>query len=482
MARWRSQWRPERPAVSLGSLELSYGQLSTRLDQARAVLRGRGVAFGDVVALMMPRSVDVVVWTLACLADGVVVLPLNVRYTAPEVAYLLADAAPRLAVLPAAHHDAGPPGGCLTPEEAAAAVDGAEPVVDDRRVSGSAPSLLMYTSGTTGRPKGALHTHDSVGATVEALHQAWRWSEGDVLLHALPLTHVHGLVVAAFGALRAGATCRCVQRFDAADVAARLHRGEATVFMGVPTFYNRLATAPGTFDWSRVRLLTSGSAPLSADTHQRIQERFGHAIVERYGMTEVGIVFSNPYERRVPGSIGLPLPGITAQVTDPDTLEPVEAGEAGELWVRGPSLFVGYRGLPEQTREAVVDGWMRTGDLARRGQDGFVVLLGRRGDMILRGGFNVYPAEVEGALREHRAVRDVAVVGLPHADLGQTVAAAVVGPEVSDQELLEFARARLAPYKVPAQILRLEELPRNTMGKVLKRELRGMFRASGGST
>jgi malonyl-CoA/methylmalonyl-CoA synthetase len=299
-----------------------------------------------------------------------------------------------------------------------------------------------------------------------------------VLLHALPLNHVHGLVVAQHAALRAGATAVWVDRFDAAEVLGILASGRITIFMAVPTFYARFLQTPGDFDLSRVRLFTSGSAGLPAAVHEAFAARFGHRIVERYGMTEVGIVTSNPIGGERPGSIGLPLPGVRARIVDPEALADVPPGEVGELWIASPSVMSGYLGRPDATAEARRGEWMRTGDLGAADPDGYLRLVGRRSEMLITGGFNVYPAEVEAALLEHPGVREAAVCGLPDDDLGEVPAAGIVG-EVHPDALRAFARERLAPYKVPRRIVVLDELPRNAMGKIVRRALAEKLTADG---
>lgn len=330
---------------------------------------------------------------------------------------------------------------------------------------------ILYTSGTTGRPKGARLRQAHLWATIEALHVAWEWSPDDVLVHALPAFHVHGLVVAALGALRAGARQVWLPRFDPDAVPTALVDERATVFMGVPTFYVRLLqnTLP---DLSHVRLFTSGSAPLPAHVHRAFRQATGHEIVERYGMTEIGIVLSNPLRgARKPGSVGLPLPGVERRIVDPVTGADRAVGEVGELLIRAPSVFEGYHLRPDATAAALVDGWMRTGDQGHLDEDGYVHLVGRRADLVLCGGLNVYPGEVEQALAEAPGVTEIAVFGVPDPDLGEVPHVAVVGG-ITAEELLAFARRRLAPYKIPRVVHILDALPRNSMGKVRTTELR----------
>lgn len=471
-ARWT---RPERPAVIWGGRSITYRALSARLARARGWLRSQGVGPGDGVALQMPRCPAFLELHLAALSMGAWTLPLNPDHTGPEVDFALGDARPRLAVLPAALAvTAGVPRVAAGRVRAALDAAPAAPAVD---VPGETLACLCYTSGTTGTPKGARISHDNLASTVQALHTAWAWTADDVLLHVLPLFHIHGLFVAQHGALYAGATAVWLPRFDAAAVLAAIERHRATVFMGVPTHHARLlALPPGvTADLSSMRLFTSGSAPLPARDHAAFRARFGHELLERYGMTEVGIVLSNPYAGpRVPGTVGFPLPGVTVQVVDRETGEPAPDGAVGELWIRGPGVISGYHERPEATARALAGGWMRSGDLATRApEDGRLRIVGRTGDMVISGGLNVYPAEVEAALAEHPGVAEVAVIGIPDPDLGERVVAAVVPRSgVTAAELLEHARGHLAGYKRPKELRLVDGLPRNAMGKVQKHRLR----------
>ncbi|MEN0060694.1 MAG: acyl-CoA synthetase [Myxococcota bacterium] len=479
---WRTQWVAEAPALTHQGTTWTYADLDVRVRRAAGWLAEQGVARGDVVALMMPRGPAFLELVLGCLARGAAALPLNDRYPAPEVAYFIGDAAPALAVLPSGLGSQVAAGRRWVPAESVRQhLDDAPERALEPAVPADTPAMLMYTSGTTGRPKGALHDHASLGATIEALHQAFRWQSNDVILHVLPQYHVHGLVVAQLGALRAGAHARWLPKFDAEAVVRALDGTDVTVFMGVPTFYQRLLAHPQTPDVSGIRLFTSGSAPLPAPTFEAFHQRYGHRVLERYGMTEIGIVLANPYDDRRSGAVGKPMQQVEVRIVDPGTVVEKAAGDVGEVQIRGPSVFRGYLGRPEATADAVVDGWMRTGDLGHRDAEGYIRLVGRRSDLVLTGGFNVYPAEVEGALLEHPAVTACAVFGLPDADLGERVAVAWVGAETSstDPDLRGFLRERLAAYKVPRDVHRVEALPRNAMGKVLKRELRERFGPNG---
>ncbi len=449
---WIERWQgAQTPAITFGHIAISKTQLEGRIRRAATWLANRGLKPGDVVALQMARSTTFLELHLAALALGVITLPLNQRYTASEVEFMLEDSGAKVRIL------LDTPVADIAAELAACSEHSLSRVPDLEEIG-----VLCYTSGTTGRPKGALIRQRNILATVTALHDSWRWTPDDILIHALPMFHIHGLFVAQHAALMAGAHSVWLPRFEVEAVWEAIATHRATVFMGVPTFYNRLIQWRGEAPaLQTMRLFTSGSAPLSATTWTVFRDRFGHEILERYGMTEVGIVLSNPYDGpRVPGSVGVPLGDIEARVDD-----------QGEIWIRGSSVFAGYLGLPDATAAALQDGWMRTGDFGRRDESGYIHLIGRRSDLILSGGFNVYPGEVEAVLVEHPAVRELAVFGVRDDDLGEVVNAAVVA-DCEHDELVAWCRARLSPYKCPRAIWSRQEMPRNSMGKILRTNLR----------
>ena len=340
--------------------------------------------------------------------------------------------------------------------------------------------MMLYTSGTTSRPKGALITHGNLTANIEALHTAWGWRADDVLLHALPIFHVHGLVVALHGALHAGATAELLPAFDAEAALGLLQSRRYSVFMGVPTMHRRLyAQAAGRrIDLGHMRLLTSGSDRLADDLFAGYQRNFGVTLLERYGMTETGMNLSNPLhgERRV-GSVGMPLPGVQARIVDPATDKPLPDDVVGEVQIRGAHVFAGYWNQPEKTAQAfTADGWLRTGDLGSRSSDGYFTLKGRAKDLIISGGMNVYPPEVELALMSHADVAACAVIGCPDAEWGELVVAVIVpapGAAPDPDEICAHCRDQLANYKTPRRVIFADELPRNALGKVQKAVLRG---------
>jgi len=338
---------------------------------------------------------------------------------------------------------------------------------------------IFYTSGTTGRPKGAMVTHRNLISNARALHAAWKFQPGDVLLHALPLFHVHGLFVALHTALLNASRMIYLERFDAAQVLQLLPR--ATVFMGVPTYYVRLLAEAGFTKAScaRMRLFVSGSAPLALDTFDEFRSRTGHAILERYGMTETGMNTSNPYDgERRGGTVGMPLPGIEVRVVD-DADASLAAGSTGHIQVRGPNVMSGYWKLPEKnSEEFTADGFFRTGDVGVYDARGYLSIVGRAKDMVISGGYNVYPKEIEMLLDELPQVRESAVFGVPHPDFGEAVMAALVlapGATLTEQAVIAHVKGKLANFKVPKRVVFLPELPRNAMGKVLKTDLRTKY-------
>ncbi len=451
-------------------------------------LAALGLVPGDRIAAQVAKSPDALALFAAAVTAGVVYLPLNTAYTPAEVAYFIADAgAAALVCDPSAE-------AALAPVAAAA---GARLVTLGTDGSGSLPELaagrperfdpvsrddddlaaLLYTSGTTGRAKGAMLSHRNLVSNAEVLAGAWGFSDRDVLIHALPVFHTHGLFVATGVCLVAGAPMIFLPRFDAAEVLAVMPR--ATAMMGVPTFYTRLLDEPGLTRaaTAHMRLFVSGSAPLRPETHRAFAARTGHAILERYGMTETGMNTSNPLEgERRAGTVGRPLPGISVRVTASGRA--AGPGETGMIEVKGPNVFRGYWNLAEKTAaEFTPDGWFMTGDLGRFDADGYLEIVGRAKDLIIAGGYNIYPREVEAALDALPGVRESAVIGVPHPDLGEAVVAVVVpgGAPPAPAELAAALAPRLARFKLPRHIAFRSELPRNAMGKVQKAALRAEF-------
>ncbi|HEV2854946.1 MAG TPA: acyl-CoA synthetase [Thermoanaerobaculia bacterium] len=472
----------------------TYRELFSEADRLAAGLAARGLRKGDRVAFFLGNRPEFVTAYLAVIRLGAVLVPINLAYRRREIAHMLADAEPRLllterdglAVLGELEEDERRGVEVVLAEELAGdptAFDPpALPVID-----GGDPAMLLYTSGTTGRSKGAVMTHDNVLATVTGLLAAWAWEPDDALLLSLPLFHTHGLVVGLHCALAAGAAVLLRRRFDAAGTVSDLLGGDPTLFFGVPTMYVRLVEELRSrrdrgdrLDLSRVRLFCSGSAPLSPETFAAFRDLTGHDILERYGMTETGMNLSNPYagpRPRTPGTVGTPLPGVSIRIVDREARDVPPGGE-GELLVRGSNVFSGYWRAPEKTAESFVHDelgrrWFKTGDLARRDPEtGFITLLGRRTELILSGGFNVYPREIEEVLVTFPGVREAAVVGRSHPEWGEVPAAfLVVDTAISADELIAFCKGQLAGFKVPREIRFVEALPRNALGKVEKHRL-----------
>ena len=464
-------------------------RLTARLANA---LRASGVAVGDRVALQAKKSPEALAVYAACVAAGAVFLPLNTAYTAAEVEYFVTDAGARLlicdggsaAALAPVATKAGATLLTLNGDGSGTLSDLAARQPDDFAPAERGPGDLaafLYTSGTTGRPKGAMLTHDNLLSNAEALVKAWRFAGGDVLLHALPIFHTHGLFVATNTILLAGGSMIFLPGLDMDDLIAAMPK--ATTMMGVPTFYTRLLADPR-FDRQlavHMRLFVSGSAPLLAETHRDFEARTGKKILERYGMTETNMNTSNPYdgERRA-GTVGLPLPGVELRIVDAETGKPVAPGEVGIIEVKGRNVFKGYWNMPEKTRQEFrPDGFFISGDLATQSADGYVTIVGRAKDLIIAGGYNIYPKEIELLLDEQPGVVESAVFGVPHPDLGEGVVAAVVakpGAKLDEAGLLAAIAGSLARFKQPRKLFVVDELPRNTMGKVQKNLLRDRFK------
>ncbi|MDR9395458.1 MAG: malonyl-CoA synthase [Roseovarius sp.] len=469
-----------------GQPEVTYGALFTGAERMAAALCRGGLQPGDRVAVQVEKSLDALELYLGTVMAGGVFLPLNTAYTDSEMAYFIEDAAPRIVICDPARRAgiarlagdatlftlAGDGSGTMA--DAAAREDG----FTARHRDGDDLAAILYTSGTTGRSKGAMLSHANLAANSETLREVWRFTRDDVLIHALPIFHTHGLFVATNVALLAGAAIHFLPRFDADAIIAAMPT--ATALMGVPTFYTRLLDHPGLTRESAatMRLFISGSAPLLVDTHERWQARTGHRILERYGMTETNMTTSNPYdgERRA-GTVGVPLPGVEIRVMR-DGAE-VPRGEIGVLEVRGPNVFRGYWQMPEKTAEELrADGWFITGDQAFVDADGYVTIVGREKDMIITGGFNVYPKEVESAIDALSDVRESAIIGVPHPDFGEAVVAVVVptSAALTTEAITDALSGELARFKQPKTIILEQELPRNTMGKVQKKALREAHR------
>jgi malonyl-CoA/methylmalonyl-CoA synthetase len=473
---------------------LTYAELDEQVNHAAEYLQSLGVQVGDRIAIQLSKCLEFILIHLGTIRLGAISLPLNLAYPPDELKYFLEDSGAKIffalesnrekvqSILPT-----------LPDLKEAIFLDPTRPenfnslinsdqllLISDSLVSNlSDTAVIIYTSGTTGRPKGAEITHGNLISNLQALHEAWGWQADDVLLHVLPIFHVHGLFVALHGALHAGATTLLMREFNAQKTLELLSSGQCTVFMAVPTIHTRLLATPNAdqFNLSSVRLITSGSDRLPDEVFTGYQKTFGYTLLERYGMTETGMNCSNPLlgERRV-GSVGLPLPGVEVRIVNSETEQPLAIGEIGDVQLRGPNIFKGYWRQPDKTSASFsADAWFKTGDLGYLEADGYLTLCGRSKDLIISGGLNIYPPEVERVLMEHPAVNACAVIGCPDLEWGEKVTAVVVlnkSESVTGEELIHFCREKLAPYKSPKSIVFKDDLPRNAMGKVQKAELR----------
>ncbi len=472
-----------------GGERMTYGDMLAATGRIANTLVLAGVEPGDRVAVQVEKSPENLLLYLATLRVGGVYLPLNTAYTLTELEYFIGDAEPKLVVCDPAKRDGLAP---IAQKHGVASIetldkDGRGSLMDkaakapadcaDVPRAASDLAAILYTSGTTGRSKGAMLTHRNLASNALTLIETWRFTANDVLLHALPIYHTHGLFVASNVMMLAGGTMIFLPRFDADQVVTLLPR--ATSLMGVPTFYTRLVQHPGMTREScaHMRLFTSGSAPLLAETHREFQEKTGHAILERYGMTETNMNTSNPYDGdRIAGTVGFPLGGVDVRIADPDSGKALLQGEIGIIEVRGPNVFPGYWRLPEKTKaEFRPDGFFITGDVGKVDERGYIHIVGRAKDLIITGGFNVYPIEVEGEIDALPGVVESAVVGCPHPDFGEGVTAVVVrtkGATLTEKQVIDALQVRLAKFKLPKRVIFADDLPRNAMGKVQKNVLR----------
>ena len=480
---------PDKVFIETGAgVAISYGDMLSGSAQIANVLIARGVKAGDRVAAQVEKTPQNLLLYLAALRAGAIYLPLNTAYTLAELEYFIGDAEPCLIV-------------CDPAKQAGlseiAARRGATVETLDARGQGSLTdaaakassefsdvargrsdlAAILYTSGTTGRSKGAMLTHDNLASNARTLVDYWRFSDRDVLLHALPVYHTHGLFVASNTVMLSGGAMIFLQKFDPDEVMRLLPK--ATAMMGVPTFYTRLLKHPGLTKaaCAHMRLFTSGSAPLLAETHVEFRQKTGHAILERYGMTETNMNTSNPYDGdRIAGTVGFPLPGVDLRIADPETGRELPQGETGGIEVKGPNVFSGYWRMPEKTKaEFRPDGFFITGDVGKIDARGYVHIVGRAKDLIITGGFNVYPKEIESEIDAMPGVAESAVIGCPHPDFGEGVTAIIVckpGADLSEKAVIAVLEQRLAKFKLPKRVLFIDDLPRNTMGKVQKNVLR----------
>ena len=470
----------------------THGQFLQQAAQYAHVLTDFGLRPGDRVAVQIKKSPQSLAIYAACVQAGLIFLPLNTAYTASELSYFIEDSGARVIICDPKSQEslamiAQGTGARLETMDAAGQGSFAQKAAPHPLQFATVPrdaedlAAFLYTSGTTGRSKGAMLTQNNLLSNAEVLTRHWAFSASDVLLHALPIFHTHGLFVATNIALLSGCKILFLPKFDQEAMIALMP--QATCMMGVPTFYTRLLDDPR-FDSAlsqHMRLFISGSAPLLAETHELFEQRSGHRILERYGMTETNMSTSNPYkgERRA-GTVGFPLPGIELKITDSTTGKTLAQGDIGEIEVRGPNVFKGYWNMPEKTAEELRgDGFFITGDLGMVDADGYVHIVGRNKDLIISGGFNIYPKEIETVLDAQEGVLESAVIGVPHPDFGETVLALLVpsSERTPDLDAIQsHISEHLARFKLPKKLIVLSQLPRNTMGKVQKNALRDQFR------
>lgn len=467
--------------------QVTYADFVARVAQLAHVLSDAGVKPGDRVVVQAPKLLDTIALYGATLQAGAVYLPLNTAYTKSELTYFIEDAAPSLIVCDAKDEAAVSDSSQNKTPVLTLALDASGSLSSEaNRKSKSFQTVprgpddlaaLLYTSGTTGRSKGAMLSHKNLLSNAISLTDLWQITKGDRLMHALPIFHTHGLFVAMNTSLLAGAAVRFMAGFDVTTIIAEIPA--STLLMGVPTFYTRLLGDPRLTKSlvENIRLFVSGSAPLLAETHTAFEDRTGHRILERYGMTETNMITSNPYEgERLAGTVGYPLPGTEVEITDDGT--PVASGQVGMIEVRGDNVFQGYWNMPEKTAEELRgNGFFITGDLGVKSEDGRISIVGRQKDLIISGGYNIYPKEIEDVINAIDGVAESAVFGIPNADFGESVLAAVVceDPNLSEDDIAEAVEPHLARFKHPRRYILKGALPRNTMGKVQKNVLRKIY-------
>ena len=452
---------------------LTFGDIDARSNAMARVLTARGITRGDRLGFFLPNCVEFINLFLACVKLGVIVVPINVLYREREITHIVSDAEPKAVVTTEELAQSIPAGANvwrIAELTAAASIQAATRVW--AAMDGDDPAAIVYTSGTTGKSKGAVLTHNNFAANTVNLLACWRITSEDRYLAVLPLFHVHGLGNGIHAWLASGCKMKLVEKFDLTRATAWFESFQPTLFFGVPTIYVRLLELPvaqATRIGERMRLFVCGSAPLPAQTLEEFQAKFGHRILERYGMSETLMNISNPYEgERRAGAVGLPFPGVSVKLLNP-AKQPVTDGEIGEVYVKGPNVCAGYWRRPDATVEAFVDGWFRTGDLGERSGDGYYTLCGRRTDLIISGGFNIYPREIEELLLDQPGVREVVVCGVPDERRGELPVAYVVADDSFDEAQTEAAcRQALASFKVPRAFVRVESLPRTALGKIQK--------------
>ena len=472
-----SGWnQPNKVAIIFEDKCITFGEIQQRTNRISSFLSQKGCIKGDIIGVQLSKGPLFLEIILAALQLGVAIVPLNDSYTEEEVMFYARDAEIKIMISERKYDDLN----WISTLEIEDCINEQHIEIQQNKynVDDSDLAVLLYTSGTTGKPKGAYLTHKNLWANIEGLYSAWCWSEEDVLLHMLPLFHVHGLFVAAFGTLRAQATMILERKFNLNRFFVCIPKYKCSIFMGVPTMYHRIISDQReTFDFSTIRLFTSGSAPLPIDLHKKFKKQFGLSILERYGMSEVGIVLSNPYngEKRI-GSVGFPICNIQCRIVNDLGLD-VSIGEVGELLHKGPSVISKYFRRPTESKKNIRDGWLYSGDLAYQDEQGYFYIVGRSKDLIISGGLNIYPREIESVLRQFKGIRDVAVIGIPNEEWGESVAAVVICNQetINEEDIRHFIAEKCSKYKRPRHYFYVQEFPRNAMGKVQKAKMRDHF-------
>jgi malonyl-CoA/methylmalonyl-CoA synthetase len=492
---------PEKVSIEFNDKKVTFNEIHVATNRIANSLRDLGIRKGDRIAQYVPNSLELVYTTVSSFKLGAIVVPMNVSFREREIVYFLQDSGAKAIVtdterltvvesvlkdLPDLKYviitdsgggggqDVRAPGDCTLFSDLFDNGDDGELNIDIKDDDGA---FIFYTSGTTGRPKGALLTQRNVTSNLESLREAWRWTEDDLFMLTLPMFHIHGLGVGLCGSLYNGCSTIIRGKFDAADVLDTIQNRKVTLFMGVPTMYFRIVEVEECekCDVSSMRLFVSGSAPLSKELFAKFHNTFGHRILERAGMSESMMNFSNPYDgERRPGTVGFPLPGVEARIVDENFSDaPVDV--EGEIVIRGTNLLSEYWRNEEATQKSFVDGWFRTGDIGKRDRDGYISIVGRSKDIIISGGVNLYPREIEEVIESISAVKEAAVVGVPDEEFGEAVKACIVledGAKLAGEEVIAYCREKLASFKKPKHVEFLDALPKNAMGKIVKDELR----------
>ncbi|MBI2542187.1 long-chain-fatty-acid--CoA ligase [Candidatus Woesearchaeota archaeon] len=487
---------PDKVAIEFEEQRVTFNELQLQSNKAANAFQGIGIVKGDRVAQFMPNSLELVYSLLGNFKNGSIIVPMNIGFKEQEIQHILHDSGAKAVIvdkerLPIVRNVMQ----SLPNLKTIILVDGNEESVYNfhelmKKASDKEPtvvikdedhSIIFYTSGTTGKPKGAALSQTNITSNVKALAQAWKWAEDDIFLLTLPLYHIHGIGVALCGSLYVGNFTILRKKFVADEVLEAIQKRKATLFMGVPTMYFKLLEVEGLekYDLSSMRLFVSGSAPLSKDLFYKLKKALGHEILERAGMSESMMNFSNPYEgERIPGSVGPCLPGVKIRITD-KTYNDVPAGTEGEILIKGPNVFNGYWNKPAYNKQVFKDGWFVTGDVGKIDEKNYVYIIGRSKDVIISGGINIYPREVEDVIESIPQVKECAVVGVPDKEFGESVKAYVVlngESKLTDDEVIAYCKDNLASFKKPKFVEFLDALPKNSMGKMLKEELRKMHK------